>query len=112
MGAVKILVVGHDDMGVAGDLERVAGDALLLEGIDLAEENLGVDDAAIADHRIDALVHDAGGYLVKRQLVASCNDRVSCVRSAGVAANHVEVARDEVGDLALAFIAPLRAYKH
>ena len=112
VGAVEVLVVGHDDVRVAGDLEGVAGDALALEDVDLGEEDLGVDDAAVADHRVGALVHDAGGDLVKRQLVTVGDDGVSGIGAAGVAADDVEVAGDEVGDLALALVAPLSSHEH
>ena len=99
-------------MRVAGDLEALGGDALLGEHVDLLEEDLRVHDAAVADHGEGALVHDAGGNLVKRELLAVGDDGVTGVGAAGVAADHVEVAGDEVSDLALALVAPLSTHEH
>ena len=110
--AVEVLVVGHDDVRVAGDLEALGGDALLGEHVDLGEEDLGVDDAAVTDHGVGALVHDAGGNLVQSQLLAVGDDGVAGVGTAGVAADHVKVAGDEIGDLALALVAPLSSHEH
>ena len=112
MRAVKILVVGHHDVGVARYLEVLAGDALGLEGVNLAEKYLGINDTAVANHGIDALVHDARGHLVKGELVATSNDGVTGVRSTGVAADDVKLARDEVRHLTLALVAPLRTYEN
>ena len=99
-------------MGVAGNLEVLAGDALGLERVDLTKEHLGVDDAAVANHGIDALVHDARGNLMEGELVAAGNDGVTCVGSAGVAADDVKLARDEVRHLTLALVAPLRTHEN
>ena len=109
---VEVLVVGHDDVRVAGDLEVVGGDALLGEHVDLGQQDLGVNDAAVADHGVGALVHDAGGDLVERELLAVRDDGVAGVGTAGVAADDVKVAGDEVGDLALALVAPLSSHEH
>ena len=105
-------MVGHDDVRVTGDLEVVGGDALLGEHVNLGEENLRVNDAAVADHGVGALIHDAGGNLVQRQLLSVGNDRVTSVGATGVAAHHVKVAGNEVRDLALALVSPLRTHEH
>ena len=112
VGAVEVLVVRHDDVGVARDLEVGGRNALLGQHVNLAEKNLGINDAAVADHRIGALVHDAGRNLVKRELLAVCDDGVASVRAAGVAADDVEVAGNKVGDLALALVAPLSTHEN
>ena len=46
------------------------------------------------------------------ELVAVCDDRVAGVGATGIAAHHVEVAGDEIGNLALALVPPLRSNKH
>ena len=112
MRAVEVLVVGHDDVGIAGDLEALGGDALLGEHVDLLEQDLGVDDAAVSDHGEGALVHDAGGNLVQGELLAVGDDGVTGVCAARITADHVKVAGDEVGDLALALVAPLSTHEH
>ena len=55
---------------------------------------------------------NAGGNLVKSQLVAVGDDRVTGVGTAAVAADDIKVTRDEVGDLTLALVAPLGTHKN
>ena len=112
MGAVEVAVVGHDDVRVARDAQALAAEALGLEGVDLLEDDRRVDDAAVADDRQCVLVDNAGGNLVKSQLVAVGDDRVTGVGTAAVAADDIEVTRDEVGDLTLALVAPLGTHKN
>ena len=112
MGAVEVLVVGHDNVGIARDAQALAGNALALERVELLEHNGGVDDAAVADDRERARVHDAGRDLVKGQLVAICDHRVARVGTALVTADAVEIAGDEVGDLALTLVAPLGSHQY
>ena len=112
VGAVEVAVVGHDDVRVARDAQALAAEALGLEGVDLLEDDRRVDDAAVADDRQGVLVDNAGGNLVKSQLVAVGDDRVTGVSTAAVAADDIEVTRDEVGDLTLALVAPLGTHKN
>ena len=106
-GAIQIDVVRHDDMRVAADLEILGGDAVGLEHVDLLKDNLGVDDAAVTDHRHVVGIHDAGGHLVQAVLLAVDDDGVAGVVAARVAHDGIEVAGDQVADLTLALIAPL-----
>ena len=106
-GAIQIDVVRHDDMRVAANLEVLGGDAVGLEHIDLLKDNLGVDDAAVTDHRHVVGIHDAGGHLVQAVLLAVDDDGVTGVVAARVAHDGIEVAGDQVANLTLALIAPL-----
>ena len=110
--AVEILVVGHDDVRVAADLEVLARDALGLEHGHLLDEHAGVDHHAVADHGRGMLVHHTGGHEVQRQLLVSVDDRVTGVVATLVAHHIVVFARNEVGDLAFAFVSPLSADEH
>ena len=95
---IQIDMVRHDDVRVATDLEVLGGDAVGLEHVNLLKDNLGVDDAAVTDHRHMVGIHDAGGHLVQAILLAV---------AARVAHDSIEVAGDQVADLTLALIAPL-----
>ena len=106
-GAIQIDVVRHDDMRVAADLEVLGGDAVGLEHVDLLKDNLGVDDAAVTDHRHVVGIHDAGGHLVQAVLLAVDDDGVAGVVAARVAHDGIEVAGDQVANLTFALIAPL-----
>ena len=100
-------MIRHDHVCVAADLEVLGGDAIGLEHVDLLKDNLGVDDAAVANHRHVVGVHDAGGHLVQAVLLAVDNDGVPGVVAARIAHDGIEVAGDQVADLTLALIAPL-----
>ena len=106
-GAIQIDVVRHDDMRVATDLEVLGGDAVGLEHVNLLKDNLGVDDAAVTDHRHVVGIHDAGRHLVQAVLLAVDDDGVTGVVAARVAHDSIEVAGDQVANLTLALIAPL-----
>ena len=104
---IQIDVVRHDDVRVATDLEVLGGDAVGLEHVDLLKDNLGVDDAAVTDHRHMVGIHDAGGHLVQAVLLAVDDDGVAGVVAARIAHDGIEVAGDQIADLTLALIAPL-----
>ena len=104
---IQIDVVRHDDVRVATDLEVLGGDTVGLEHVDLLKDNLGVDDAAVTDHRHMVGIHDAGGHLVQAVLLAVDDDGVAGVITARIAHDGIEVAGDQVADLTLALIAPL-----
>ena len=107
MGTVEVLVIGHDDVGVAGDAQASAVDTLALERVELLEHDGGVDNAAVTNDGQNAVIHDTRGNLVKRELVAVGDNRVTGVRATLVAADAIKITGDEVGDLTLAFVAPL-----
>jgi len=111
-GAVQIAVVGHDEVCVAADEESACGDVIGLKAVDLLEKHLGIDDAAIADHGRDVRVHDPAGDQMQLERAAGVHDRVPRVVATLVPHDIVEVVRDQVGDLALAFVAPLSAEKN
>ena len=77
--------------------------------VDLREQRLRIDDHAVADDAGDAVVQDAGRDQVQDELLAADVDRVAGVVPALVARHAREVRRQQVDDLALAFVAPLRA---
>ena len=61
---IELLVVRHDQMGVAGNLARRRVAAPGLEHVHLADQHSGIDDYAIADYRRDVVVeHSARDVL-------------------------------------------------
>ena len=112
MSAVEVLVPGHDDVGVARDAQAVAGEALALDVLELLEDDRGVNDAAVADDRQDVFVDDARRNLVECEVVSIGDNGVAGVGATAVAADHVEVTGDEVGDLTLALVAPLGSHQN
>jgi hypothetical protein len=99
----------HDQVGVARDVDLVGWAAALLELVELGDQHLGIDDAAVADHARLAADDPTRQCADLVRLVAD-DDRVAGVRAALVAADDVGVLGEQVDDLALALVAPLRAH--
>ena len=104
---VHQLVVRQDQVGAGGDLEPGAALAPPLEHVDLVEQHLGIDDHAVADHRRDVVVEDARGDELQGEGLAVDDERVPRVVPALVADDQVHLLGEEVGELALALVAPL-----
>ena len=99
----------HDHVRVARDVHASrGGEPARLELVDLRQEHGRVDDAAGTD---DAGLagDDAARDLADLVRLAADHDRVPCVRAALIAAHEIRVLREQVDDLALAFVSPLRA---
>mmetsp|Transcript_4789 Transcript_4789/g.12296 ORF Transcript_4789/g.12296 Transcript_4789/m.12296 type:complete len:416 (+) Transcript_4789:506-1753(+) len=67
---------------------------------------------AVADEILAALVDDPAGEQVERVLLTVDNKRVACVGSAVKASAELHVLRQNVDQLALALVAPLRPEHH
>jgi hypothetical protein len=102
-------VVGHDQVGVGGDLQVVDVDAAAAQAIDLAEQDARVEHDAVADHAGLVRVEDPRGDQVELELLAVADDRVAGVVAALEADDDVRPLGEQVGDLPLALVAPLGA---
>jgi hypothetical protein len=80
-----------------------------LECLELLEEAGEVDDDAVAEEACAAGVDEPGGEEVEREGAAVGDDRVSGVVPARAARADVGVGGEDVDELALALVAPLRA---
>lgn len=107
---VDQLVHVEDDMGAVADVDAgVGGQALCVEGGELVEEAGHMHDAAAADEVDAGRVDEARGQDVEVVGDAVDDDGVAGVVAAlGAAAQPGRVGED-VGELALAFVAPLGA---
>ena len=83
--------------------------ALGLERVDLVEQDPGVDDDAVADHRGHRGVEHPRGHELQREGLAVDDDAVPRVVAALVADDDVHLLGEEVGELALALVTPLGA---
>jgi hypothetical protein len=110
-GGVDGDVPGHDQVGVAGDPDGLGRDAAALELVQLGDQQARVDDAARADDA-ELSGEDPRGDVVERERLPVEHDRVPGVRAALVAADDVRVHGEEVDDLPLALVAPLRSHDH
>ena len=82
-----------------------------LELVELPDQDLGIDDAAGADRARDA-GDDARRDRADLVGLAVDDDRVAGVRAALVAAHEVGLLGEQVDDLALSLVAPLRPDDH
>ena len=80
-----------------------------VELVDLGEQRLRIDHDAVADDAGDAGMQDAGRDQPQHELRAVDIHRVPGVVAALIARDDVEARRQQVDDLAFAFVAPLRA---
>ena len=77
--------------------------------VDLGEQRLRIDDHAVADDAGDARVQDPRRQQPQHELASVGVHRVPGVVPALVARDDGKVRRQQVDDLALALVAPLRA---
>ena len=75
--------------------------------LELADEHLGIDDAARSDDRLLPGDHPTRGRADLEGLVTD-DDRVTGVRPSLVTADEIGALREQVDDLAFTLVAPLR----
>src|SRR3954471_16718669 len=93
-------------------MDAPGGHAARFEVVEFCDQHLRIDDAAGADHAVGAGIEDPRRQVVKLVGLLADDHRVPRVRPAVVAAHEIRVAREQVDDLALPFVAPLRADDH
>ena len=101
----------HHEVGVSRQAHELGGDPTRLEVVELLDQHLRVDDAAGADHALLAL-QDPGRDVLELVGLAVHDDRVAGIRAAVVAADEIGVPREQVDDLALPLVTPLRAHHY
>ena len=111
-GVVEEHVVGHDQVRVGADAQARQVDALGPQAVELVRQDLGIDHHAVADRAALARVEDPRRDQVELPHDAVADDRVAGVVAALEADHEIRVLCDEVGDLALALVAPLGADDH
>ena len=111
-GAVEQHVVGHDQVRVGGDAQVADVDPAAPQAVDLLQQHLRIEHHPVADHAGLLRVEDPRGDQVELELLAVADDRVTGVVAALEADDHRSVLGEQVGDLALALVAPLGADYH
>jgi hypothetical protein len=84
-------------------------DAVLDQLVDLGGEGVGIEHDAIADRAAHPRMEDPARDLVEDEALVADVDRVAGVRAALVAHDPVRALGHHVDELALPFVAPLRA---
>ena len=107
---IELTVVRQDQMGLVADVQPAPDvDAGLRQLVDLREECRRIDDDAVADHARDAGMQNAGRQKTQDELAAVRVDGVAGVVAALIARDNREVRRQQIDNLALALVAPLRS---
>ena len=107
---VELAVVRQDEMGLVAHEQAVADvDAGLRQLVDLGKERLGIDDDAVADDAGDAGVQDARREQAQDELASVRVDGMAGVVPALIAGDDRKIWRQQIDDLALAFVSPLRS---
>jgi hypothetical protein len=103
-------VEGEDDVGAVADGD-LAGDvdAGLFEHVEFVEQRLGVHHHAVADHAARVGMKHAAWNQLQDELLRADLDGVARVVAALIAGDDVKFLREQIDDLALAFVAPLGA---
>ena len=107
--AVECDVPRHEQVSPFRDAQVRRRDPALLERRDLLDEEREVDDRPGAEHADRVRVEDAGRDEVELEGALFVDDGVSGVVAALVADDEIRLLREEVRDLALALVAPLRS---
>src|SRR5262249_45608706 len=105
---VEIAVVRKNQVRLVAHENAAADvDAVVRQLVDFRKERLGIDHHAVADYARDAGMQDPRRYQPQHELRALHVDGVAGVVTALIAANDGKTWREEIDDLALAFVAPL-----
>ena len=86
---------------------RQVSTPLAVERVELGQQHAGVDHHPVADDRRDVVVEDAARHQLEGEGLAVDHDGVAGVVAALVADDHLHLLGQEVGELALALVAPL-----
>ena len=112
LGDDRDLVIGrhaHVILPLHREIDSVREQSARLHGGDLLEQRLRIDHHAVAEHARLARMAHARRDQVRDQLLAADHERVAGIRPAAVADDDVGPLGEQVDDLALAFISPLRS---
>ena len=101
-------MVGHGHVGGGGQLEAGHVDAQLDQHVELPEHHPRIHNGAGADQAGRVGIEDAGGNQVQFEHLVLHHDGVAGIHSALIAHHHIGGAAEEIGDLALALVTPLR----
>ena len=104
------LVIRHHEMRALAHVQPAFDvDAVGDELVDLGEQRLGVEHDPVADRAADAGMQNPARDLVQHEGARADVHRVAGVRAALVAYDPVGTLGEHVDELALPFVAPLRA---
>ena len=84
-------------------------DARRLQRLDLREQRRRIDHQPVADDRLDSRAQNPDRDQLQDELLVADAHRVAGVVAALIARHDVEAFREQIDDLAFAFVAPLRA---
>ena len=102
-------MIGHQDLSALGDDQVGSGHTLIGDALQLGYQLLDVQCHAVSDDVGDVRVENTGGQNVQRKAAIIVDDGVARVGSALKADDNIGLLGQHIGDLALAFVAPVGA---
>jgi ectoine hydroxylase-related dioxygenase (phytanoyl-CoA dioxygenase family) len=104
---IELLVIGQDQVGIARDLDLVDADAPTPKHVHFPQQHERIDHDAVADDRSDVFVEHPTGNQLKGELLVADHQRMTSVVASLIADDHGHLFGQEIGELPLAFVAPL-----
>ncbi len=104
---VQLLVVRHDQMGVAADHQPAGVDPPDRQAVELGQKDGRVHHDAIPDDGRDVFVEDAARHQLEGEGLSIDHNAVTGIVATLVADHEIHFAGKEVGQLALPLVAPL-----
>ena len=112
-GFVQFAMIRKNQMCAIADVQAAFHvHPSLRERFDLGDERARIDDHARTDYGMPLWTQDAAGNQLQHVLIFADDDGVPGIVAAGDARDVIERPGEVVHNLALAFVAPLRAYNH
>ena len=108
--AVKVDMIGHDDVGTLGHEDLRFRDTGCLDLFDFLDELLDIERHAVADDVDGVRVADTARKGVQRETTVIVDDGVAGVGTALETDDDVGLGGEHVGDLTFSFVAPVTAY--
>ena len=109
LALIKKNMIRHHDLGAVGNHEVRRGNSAADKRSDLLAKLRDMKRDSVSDDIDDILSKNTRRKLMERKFAVLVDDRVARVRAALEPNNDVGVRREHVGDLPLAFVAPVRA---
>ena len=103
-------VIGQQELGPLRHDQVGGGDPGLLQGGELLRQLVDVQGHAVADDVGDVPIEHPGGQGVQGKAAVVVDDGVPCIGAPLEADHDVRLLCQKVGDLSLAFVAPVGAY--
>ncbi|MPN34781.1 hypothetical protein SDC9_182275 [bioreactor metagenome] len=103
-------MIGHENLSTLGNNQLGRGHAAPGQRLQLRDQRGDIQRHAVSDDICGVGIEHTGGKLMQRKFPIITDDGVSRVGAALKTDDHIGFLRKQVGNFALAFVAPIGAY--